>query len=150
MTGAIQLLAILAVVVVAVALVVLVVILHRSRRSTWSTDVTTTERLEQSLGAAMPRTAVSDPGREPEPTKAEARAAGTESAAEYRLLAPIELRFTGESSVVGVRADTETAAAFQRAADELTDGMMDYHESTRARSSSGAEPVRGVERGAGI
>lgn len=152
MTGAIRLLATLAAVVAAVGLALLVVaIVQRSRRSTWSTEIATTVSLERSLGAAaIPRAKDSDSGSGPEPTKVEPLAVGTVGPKDHRLLAPIELRFVGESSVVGVRADTETAAAFQRAADELTDGMMDYHDVGRARSSSGAESVRGVERGAGI
>ncbi len=152
MTGAIRLLATLAAVVAAVGLVLLVVaIVRRSRRSTWSTDISTTDCLERSLGAAaVLRGTDSDLGCEPEATKVEPLAAGTGGPADQRLVAPIVLRFVGESSVVGVRADTETAAAFERIADELTGGMMDYHDIGRARSSSGAESVRGVERGAGI
>jgi len=42
---------------------------------------------------------------------------------EYELAAPVELRFAGDSGVVGVRADTEMAAAFRRLADELTEGI---------------------------
>lgn len=139
MTSAIRLLATLAAVVAALGLVLFVIaIVQRSRRSTWSTDISTTEHLERSLGAAaVPRGTASDLGREPEPTKGERLAAGTGGPADHRLLAPVELRFVGESSVVGVRADTETAAAFQRAADTLTDGIGrdDTRIVTRPRAS---------------
>ena len=60
----------------------------------------------------------------PKDPPAEPDAPATETAApDYELTAPVELRFAGDSGVVGIRADTETAAAFRRMADELTEGI---------------------------
>ena len=55
---------------------------------------------------------------------AEATVAPEEAAApDYQLTAAVELRFAGDSGVIGIRADTETAAAFRRLADELTENI---------------------------
>lgn len=60
----------------------------------------------------------------PKEPSAESAVAPEETAApEYQLTAPVELRFAGDSGVIGIRADTETAAAFRRLADELTESI---------------------------
>jgi len=71
---------------------------------------------------APPADITSAPGEvwfAPEPVAALGEAASPD----YELTAPVELRFAGDSGVVGIRADTETAAAFRRMADELTEGI---------------------------
>ena len=161
MNGAVYLFAALVVIIAALGLYLMVAaIARRVRTPKWSTDISLTERLERSLGAAaVPRSAQPsapvtpseppvdaaidvlaiagetvkvvpvDAGAEPEPAPEAApplRGAATELIPpEYRLLAPVELRFVGERDVVGVRADTETVAAFQRIADALTEGIQD-------------------------
>jgi hypothetical protein len=74
---------------------------------------------------AAPVAAEAEPELAPEAAPPEIHAATEEIPPEYRLLAPVELRFVGERDVVGVRADTETVAAFRRIADALTEGIRD-------------------------
>ncbi len=77
---------------------------------------------------AMPDAAPAVSPAQPRPreTPAEPSVAPQEQATpDYELTAPVELRFAGDSGVVGIRADTEAAVAFRRMADELTEGIDD-------------------------
>jgi len=77
---------------------------------------------ESAMSDAAPAVATARP-RPKKPTPEPLATPEDAATPDYELTAPVELRFAGDSGVVGIRADTETAAAFRRMADELTKGI---------------------------